>query len=108
LTLAARTWAAFLLSAYLAAGAARVAPGDFSLNLVAAGSTVVSSNSLLKAKGPPGSEPEAACSFHHFDPRYLDVVGEVTDQSRIDEFEREFRELIKRCAAPACPHSLAQ
>jgi DNA-binding beta-propeller fold protein YncE len=45
LTLAARSWAAFLLSANLAAGAARVAPGDFSLNLIAAGSTVVSSNS---------------------------------------------------------------
>ena len=28
----------------------------------------------------------------HFDPNYLDEIGTVTDQARIDEFEREFRE----------------
>jgi DNA-binding beta-propeller fold protein YncE len=36
----------------------------------------------------------------HFDPRYLDAIGDVTDQARIDEFEREFREFEKTGTLP--------
>jgi DNA-binding beta-propeller fold protein YncE len=36
----------------------------------------------------------------HFDPRYLDAIGDVTDQARMDEFEREFREFEKTGTLP--------
>lgn len=36
----------------------------------------------------------------HFDPNYLDEIGETTDQSRIDEFEREFREFERSGKLP--------
>lgn len=36
----------------------------------------------------------------HFDPQYLDRIGDVTDQARIDEFEREFREFERNGNLP--------
>jgi len=36
----------------------------------------------------------------HFDPRYLDAIGDVTDQARMDEFEREFREFERTGTLP--------
>ncbi|MFN7997508.1 MAG: bifunctional YncE family protein/alkaline phosphatase family protein [Bryobacteraceae bacterium] len=36
----------------------------------------------------------------HFDPKYLDAIGDVTDQSRIDEFEREFHQFEKNGDLP--------
>lgn len=36
----------------------------------------------------------------HFDPTYLDEIGETTDQSRIDEFQREFREFERSGKLP--------
>jgi DNA-binding beta-propeller fold protein YncE len=36
----------------------------------------------------------------HFDPHYLDAIGDVTDQARIDEFEREFREFERTGTLP--------
>jgi DNA-binding beta-propeller fold protein YncE len=35
-----------------------------------------------------------------FDPLYRDVIGDVTDQQRIDEWQREFREFEKSGALP--------
>ncbi len=37
----------------------------------------------------------------HFDPKYRDAIGDVTDQARIDEFEREFREFEKNQNLPS-------
>ena len=31
----------------------------------------------------------------HYDPHYFDEIGEITDQKRLDEWEREFREFEK-------------
>jgi hypothetical protein len=36
----------------------------------------------------------------HFDPHYLDAIGDVTDQARLDEFEREFHEFERTGALP--------
>jgi hypothetical protein len=36
----------------------------------------------------------------HFDPHYLDEIGEISDQARMDEFEREFREFEKTGTLP--------
>jgi DNA-binding beta-propeller fold protein YncE len=36
----------------------------------------------------------------HFDPRYLDAIGDVTDQARMDEFEREFHEFERTGTLP--------
>ena len=37
----------------------------------------------------------------HYDPAYLDGIGEVTDQQRLDEWEREFRQFEQRENLPA-------
>jgi DNA-binding beta-propeller fold protein YncE len=36
----------------------------------------------------------------HFDPHYLDAIGDVTDQARMDEFEREFHEFERTGTLP--------
>jgi hypothetical protein len=36
----------------------------------------------------------------HFDPKYLDEIGDVTDQARVDEFEREFHEFEQTDSLP--------
>jgi hypothetical protein len=36
----------------------------------------------------------------HFDPKYLDAIGDVTDQARMDEFQREFRDFEKNQNLP--------
>jgi len=49
---------------------------------------------------PDESDPRKDTNYlthlkDHFDPLYRDVIGDITDQQRLDEWQREFREFEK-------------
>lgn len=50
---------------------------------------------VADSKDPKHDRNYLAGLKDHFDPNYLDEIGRVTDQARMDEFEREFREFEK-------------